>query len=514
MNYTIILLIILSINSIFAYKVLLLTHLQGSHVQEAKVIGEELVSRGHLVYSIIPSISKHVKALQHVGIRVIAIPAAPDTLLMDSEKYNEIISKNSLASGSMSTKLETIKLAGKVTTTHCNLILENEIVLNELKDIDFDIAVVDGFVINLCLAIIPRLINIPFISSFGSISHWSVGIPALPSFVPNGMKNVNDKMTLSDKVTSLVMHIVQNSAYNPVFMGQELLTKYYPDINNWNELLRMTEFFIVFRDALMERPEPSMPNTLFLPGITYSQPKPLPKNMEDIYAKSETGVIIVSFGSTAGLLTYELLLKFLNAFKQMEKFSFIWKFPTKSSGLNNVDIPDNVYMFDWLPQNDCLGHNKTRLFITHCGNNGQYESLYHGVPMLGIPLFADQHHNAFRITDRGYGLSIDITSFETEDLVLKMNNILNNASYYENVQLSSSIMKDRPHPKEEAVFWIEHVIKFGGSHLRGISMDMPWYKLLMFDIWLFIMIVLLSIVLIVILACKLICRKGQKYKSA
>ena len=33
---------------------------------------------------------------------------------------------------------------------------------------------------------------------------------------------------------------------------------------------------------------------------------------------------------------------------------------------------------EWVPQNDILGHPKLKLFITHGGNNGQYEALYHG----------------------------------------------------------------------------------------------------------------------------------------
>ncbi len=35
----------------------------------------------------------------------------------------------------------------------------------------------------------------------------------------------------------------------------------------------------------------------------------------------------------------------------------------------------------------------TRLFITHAGNNGQLEALYHGVPMLAMPVAGDQNRN-------------------------------------------------------------------------------------------------------------------------
>ena len=34
------------------------------------------------------------------------------------------------------------------------------------------------------------------------------------------------------------------------------------------------------------------------------------------------------------------------------------------------DVPRNVKFMTWLPQNDLLAHNKTKLFITHGGLNG------------------------------------------------------------------------------------------------------------------------------------------------
>ena len=46
-------------------------------------------------------------------------------------------------------------------------------------------------------------------------------------------------------------------------------------------------------------------------------------------------------------------------------------------------VPPNVMLFDWIPQNDLLGHRNVKLFITHCGRNGQFEALYHGKPAVG-----------------------------------------------------------------------------------------------------------------------------------
>ena len=62
---------------------------------------------------------------------------------------------------------------------------------------------------------------------------------------------------------------------------------------------------------------------------------------------------------------------------------------------HNLDIPSNVYISDWLPQNDLLGHPGVQVFVTHCGNNGQFEALYHGVPFVSRrPVYV--HHGGHR----------------------------------------------------------------------------------------------------------------------
>ena len=37
-----------------------------------------------------------------------------------------------------------------------------------------------------------------------------------------------------------------------------------------------------------------------------------------------------------------------------------------------------------MPQNDLLGHERMRAFLTHGGGNSMYESAYHGVPLIGM----------------------------------------------------------------------------------------------------------------------------------
>jgi len=49
-----------------------------------------------------------------------------------------------------------------------------------------------------------------------------------------------------------------------------------------------------------------------------------------------------------------------------------------------------------------------KAFITHCGQNSLTESVYAGVPIIGLPLFGDQFYNADVAVTHGIGLQIDV----------------------------------------------------------------------------------------------------------
>ena len=76
--------------------------------------------------------------------------------------------------------------------------------------------------------------------------------------------------------------------------------------------------------------------------------------------------------------------KFLKVFSKLKQ-RVIWKWEGEMTGLS-----PNVRISKWLPQQDILGHKNIRVFITHGGLLSTQEAIYHGVSLLGLPLFADQ----------------------------------------------------------------------------------------------------------------------------
>lgn len=62
----------------------------------------------------------------------------------------------------------------------------------------------------------------------------------------------------------------------------------------------------------------------------------------------------------------------------------------------------------WAPQVDILAHKATGAFVSHCGWNSTIESLWHGVPIVTWPLYAEQNINAFQLV-KDLEIAVELT---------------------------------------------------------------------------------------------------------
>jgi len=67
-------------------------------------------------------------------------------------------------------------------------------------------------------------------------------------------------------------------------------------------------------------------------------------------------------------------------------------------------IPGNVHVEQWVPQRDVFAH--AAALVCHGGSGTVCGSLAAGVPMVVVPLFADQPHNARRVAAVGAGIAL------------------------------------------------------------------------------------------------------------
>ncbi|XP_045503975.1 UDP-glycosyltransferase UGT5-like [Colias croceus] len=220
--------------------------------------------------------------------------------------------------------------------------------------------------------------------------------------------------------------------------------------------------------------------------------KPLPENLKNIMDNAKHGVIYFSMGSNLRSENFpkelkEGLVKMLGEFKQ----TVIWKF-----GEDLPNRPKNVHIVQWAPQPSILAHPNCVLFITHGGLLSTTEAIHFGVPIVGIPVFADQFTNIERAVNKGFAKKVTLSYTMTEELKKQVEAILSDPKYAAKAKELSLIYHDRPvSPGNELVHWVEHVIKTNGApHLRSPALVVPWYQKLYLDLLAVILVVVLSIV--------------------
>ncbi|XP_039867378.1 UDP-glucuronosyltransferase 2A1-like [Simochromis diagramma] len=294
-------------------------------------------------------------------------------------------------------------------------------------------------------------------------------------------------MTFSQRVTNMVLHIITQTQNNLVakLVYQKITDKYLGPGYDFNELMTDADIWLMRVDFVFEYPRPTMPNVVYIGGFQCKPAKPLPQHLEDfVQSSGDRGFILMSLGTFVTELPADMANEIAAAFAKLPQ-KVIWKY----KGDRPATLGNNTLLVDWMPQNDLLGHPKLKLFVAHGGTNGVQEAIYHGVPVVGIPVFFDQYDNLLRLKDRGGAKILTLTTVDKDNNFLKaIEEVLNDPSYRTNMQRLSRLHRDKPvKPLDNALFWIEFVMRHkGAAHLKAQSYRMPWYSYHPVDVVLFL----------------------------
>ena len=91
------------------------------------------------------------------------------------------------------------------------------------------------------------------------------------------------------------------------------------------------------------------------------------------------------------------------------------------------DIPNNFYITDYASGSDIM--KRSDVVVSHGGNGTIYQAMAHGVPMIGIPTWADQEFNLQRVEDMGVGIKLSELKFKPEHLLTAVEKILTQSTY-------------------------------------------------------------------------------------
>uniref|UniRef100_A0AAZ3S1R4 UDP-glucuronosyltransferase n=1 Tax=Oncorhynchus tshawytscha TaxID=74940 RepID=A0AAZ3S1R4_ONCTS len=449
-------LLTLSIPAVHGGKVLVFPQ-DGSHWVNMKVIIEALHSRGHSVSVVRPSDSWYIKETSpHYSSITIDIPGG-DGFFEIHRKVCEMIIK----------------------------MLENKQLMQSIRETKYDLVLTDP--LNGGGVVLAHYLNVPLVFNvrwtIGGEGHFVIA-PSPLSYVPIPAAELTDKMSFFQRVRNFLVYIIRQYLYRQT-MGPHysaLVSRYFGPEVDYLSLFQAADLWLMRVDFVFEFPRPTMPNVIYMGGFQCKPAKPLPQELEEFVQSSGVhGVIIMSLGTLIGQLPHDIADEIAVAFAQLPQ-KVIWRY----KGDRPATLGNNTLLVDWMPQNDLLGHPKTRLFVAHGGTNGIFEAIYHSVPIVGLPLVFDQTDNISRMKVKGVAKVVDLATLDRNIFSQALQEVLD------------ELHKDVPmEPLDTALFWIEFVMRHkGAAHLRTESYRMPWYSYHSVDV----MVFLLTVVLFTLLA--------------
>lgn len=233
-------------------------------------------------------------------------------------------------------------------------------------------------------------------------------------------------MNFMERVGNIAMTLFETVYMNIFYWPSqnEIYDKAFPDPKpSLSDAMKNVNMVLLNSHFSMNYPRPYLPNMIEVGGLHINRvPNPLPQDIKKFLDESTEGVIYFSMGSNIKSSTLPAAKRnaILRTFAQL-KHKVMWKWESD----NLPGKPDNVFIKSWWPQDDILAHPNVKVFITHGGLLGSTESIYHGVPVIGIPIFGDQELNMARAERAGYGLTVSYSNLTTESLSWALNEMLN-----------------------------------------------------------------------------------------
>ncbi|KAM5192177.1 UDP-glucuronosyltransferase 3A1-like [Mantella aurantiaca] len=400
----------------------------------------------------------------------------------------------------------------KELSYQCNMTLHQTEILSFLKEEHYDIALVEAF--NPCTLLVSEKLGLPFIGFFPGImgNAIRVGMPSPLSYVPMFQTQLTDQMDFLGRLKNTLMFL--GSLVVQKIIDSQLdgvIEEHFPPESRPNipDLYLKAELWLYNIDFTLEFPRPLLPHVQYIGGLLAKPVKPLSQELEDFISESEdSGFIVVTLGSMLSSLPLVEFLKEMNGGFAKIQQKVIWRYQ-RSKWPQEVEIPPNVKIMDWVSQNDLLGHSKVRLLVTHGGMNSLLEAVYHGVPVLGIPLFGDQNENLSRVKARQMGTFILPEQLKAEHFANTIQHIIGNESYKTSAMKLRSIRRSQPFPPDQQlVRWVEHIIQSGGGgHLHPYAYKQPWYQYWLLDVILFLFISLTSAIYLTVISLRALFRK-------
>jgi len=106
-----------------------------------------------------------------------------------------------------------------------------------------------------------------------------------------------------------------------------------------------------------------------------------------------------------------------------------------------LELADNMWGAEMLPQTRVL--EAVEAVVTHGGNNTITEAVHFGLPAVVLPLFWDQHDNAQRVAEKGFGVRLHAYRFAPGELGRAIGQVLGDGALRQRVAAAGEAVRRR-----------------------------------------------------------------------
>ena len=140
-------------------------------------------------------------------------------------------------------------------------------------------------------------------------------------------------------------------------------------------------------------------------------------DLPDALRDGQGALVYLSLGSL-GSADVELMRRLVEVLADAPHRFIVSKGPQHAE----FELADNMWGEEFLPQPAILP--QVDLVVTHGGNNTTTECFHFGKPMVALPMFWDQHDNAQRVHETGFGVRLPTYDFEGAELLGAIDRLL------------------------------------------------------------------------------------------
>uniref|UniRef100_A0A158PBA7 UDP-glucuronosyltransferase n=1 Tax=Angiostrongylus cantonensis TaxID=6313 RepID=A0A158PBA7_ANGCA len=360
-------------------------------------------------------------------------------------------------------------------------------VFEKFREMSFDLAIAHFH--DLCpLAVaekigIHKMVWITHGTSIYDFAAVQLGLRTLPAYVPHPLSSAGSSLSFFDRVLNLLWHL---SLLDFVNLPQNLLhdeNVYYRNLVGFDtsdlwDLSRHVMALLINGERMLDFPRPLPCHITFsgelglkkgkvfrakkftksdnFTNVSATENVEFDEQLQIILSRPSKGLIVFSLGTVSNTtnMPQQMIDSFVKAFNRLSDYTVLWRMEGK---VKEAELSEHVFLLKWLPQKDIMKLPSMKLLVAHGGYNSFLEAAQAGVPVVLMPLFADQKINAMRAQRFGIARVLNKLRLTPENVYEAISDVLGD---------DRCVLSDLDFPSQQPYSTLKYVLKLATSDAK------------------------------------------------